>query len=329
MKKLLILTAVLATVIASCDKVKNTVPASPMSGTLDWSLYPDGDSAHYVAQGLWPTFTANTNTQRNVLIEDFTGHRCPNSPSPTSLMQQLIATNPTRIYGIGIHTGPSGLTAFQETSAAFPTILYCDAGLEMGKHFGQDIPNSTFVGNSAFCVNRTLANGQFTSNAGSAITNKTNTCLASTLKINIQAVTNYFPSTRGLFLHTEVDKIDASVTLDLALVVCLVEDSLIARQTVPSNPTWDPDGTPGDPDLSHSDGINETYTHRNILRGCIDGNAFGRDLTAAYLGTNGKYYINYTYQLPAQYDAANMHLVIYVYDKITQEIYQVIEKHLL
>lgn len=329
MKKFLILTVVLATVITSCDKVKDTHPESAVSSTLDWSLYPDGDSTHYVAQGLWPTFTANSNTQRNVLIEDFTGHQCPNSPSQTGLMQQLIATNPTRLYSMAIHAGPSGLTAFQETSAAFPTILYCDASLEIGKHFGQDISNSTFVGNSAFCVNRLLANNQFTSNAGSTMTNKANTSLASTLQINIQAVTNYFPSTRGLFLHTEIDKLNASMTSDLAVVVCLVEDSLIARQTVLANPTSDPDGTPGDPDLSHCDGINETYTHRNILRGCIDGNAFGRDLTAAYLGTNGKYYINYSYQLPAQYNAANMHLVIYVYDKTTQEIYQVIEKDLL
>jgi hypothetical protein len=223
MKKLLIFTIVLAAVIASCDKVKDTSPASATSNALDWGLYPDGDSAHYVAQGLWPTFTANNNTERNVLIEDFTGSQCLNSPYPTSLMQQLIATNPTRIYGMGIHTGPNGLTVFQEASAAFPAILYCDAGLEIGKYFGQDIPNSTFVGNSAFCVNRMLANGQFTSNAGLTMTDKANTSLASTLQINIQAVTNYFPSTRGLFLHTEVEKLDASITSDLGIVVCLVE----------------------------------------------------------------------------------------------------------
>jgi hypothetical protein len=329
MKKLLILTAVLATVIVSCDKVKNTVPASPKSGTLDWSLYPDGDSAHYVAQGLWPTFAANTNTQRNVLIEDFTGHKCVSCPASTADMEQLIATNPDHIFGLAIHAGPTGLT-LQATSAEYPTVLYCDAGLEIGKHFGQDIPGSAFLGNPAFCVNRTLGNNsQFISNAGSAIANKTNTCLASTLKINIQAVTNYFPSTRGLFLHTEVDKVAASVIYPLAVVVCLVEDSLIARQTVLENDLWDHDGTPGDPDLSHLDGIDETYIHRDILRGCIDGKTFGRVLTSSDLGPNGKYVVSYSYKLPDQYNADNMKLYIYVIDKTTQEIYQVIEKHLL
>ena len=327
MKKILILTVVIATVIASCDKVKNAYPSNPVSQTLDWSLYPDGDSAHYVAQGLWPTFTANTNTDRNVLIEDFTGHQCVNCPYSTDLMEQLIATNPTRIYGMAIHAGPSGLTGFQVTSAAYPTVFYNDAGLEIGTHFGQDIPGSSFLGNPAFCVNRTLANGQFTSNAGATMTNKTNTCLASTLKINIQAETNYCPSTRGLFLHTEVDKIDASITSDLAVVVCLVQDSLVARQLVPANTTWDPDGSPGDPNTP--DGINETYRHRDILRGCIDGRTFGKVLTAGDLGTNGKYFVSYSYRLPDQYEADNMKLYIYVYDKTTEEIYQVIEKHLL
>lgn len=328
MKKILILTAVLATVIASCDKVKNAYPANAVSSTLDWSLYPDGDSAHYYAQGLWPTFTANSNTQRNVLIEDFTGHQCVNCPASTANMEQLIATNPEHIFGLAIHAGPTGLTGFQVTSAAYPTVFYCDAGLEIGQHFGQDIPGSTFVGNPAFCVNRTKTNNQFTSNAGTTIANKTSTCLASTLKINIQAVTNYFPSTRGLFLHAEVDKIDASITSDLAIVVCLVEDSLIARQLVQANTTWDPDGTfGGDPNTP--DGINETYHHRDILRGCIDGRTFGKVLTASDLGTNGKYFVSYSYRLPDQYNADNMKLYIYVYDKTTEEIYQVIEKHLL
>ncbi|WP_300663135.1 Omp28-related outer membrane protein [Fluviicola sp.] len=324
MKKFFILASVLATVIASCDKVTNAYPSNPVTSTLDWSLYPDGDSAHYAAQGLWPTFSANTNTNRNVLIEDFTGHQCVQCPFSTNLMEDLIATNPTRLYGLGIHAGPTGLTGFQVTSAAYPTVLYCDAGLELGKHFGQDIPGSTFLGNPGFCVNRTKVSNQFVSNAGSTMTNKTNACLASTLKINIQAVTNYFPSTRGLFLHTEVDKVDASLSAELAIAICVVEDSLVAPQTVPGN--LDPDGSPGDPNTP--DGRAEAYVHRDILRGFLDGRTFGRVLTDADKGSNGKYFVSYSYRLPDQYNVDNMKLYIYVYDKSTEEIYQVIEKHL-
>lgn len=311
MKKLLIASLLLAGIgfYSSCDKVDNPFPKNG-SSALDWSLYPGGDSAAYVSAGLWPTFTDNTNTLRNVLIEDFTGHKCVNCPASTANMEQLIATNPTRIFGAAIHSSADGLGAFQEVDAEYPEELFCDQGLEIGTFFGT-IPGSSFIGNPAFCVNRIKANDQFTSNAGSAIANKTTTCLASALKVNIQAASNYFPSTRGLFLHTEVDKVDQSLTSDLGLVVYVLEDSLIGPQTVPTS--MDPDGK------------DDAYIHREILRGCIDGKAFGRTLGTAELNANGKYYTNYSYRVPDELEVENMHLVIYVYDKTTMEIYQVIK----
>jgi hypothetical protein len=293
--------------ISSCDKAGNAYPKTGSSG-LDWSLYPGGDSLDYVTQGYWPTFSPSTNTLRNVLIEDFTGHHCANCPASTANMESLIATNPARIFGVGIHSGPSGLTSFQSTSSDFPKVLYCDEGLEIGTFFGS-IPGSAFIGNPSFLVNRVQAAGQYNSSAGSAIADKTNNCLSSTLKVNIQAEVNYFPSTRGVFLHTEVDKIDQTITSDLGLTVYLIEDSLVAKQQLVGS-------------------TDDNYVHRDILRGCIDGSAFGKTLTADYLNVNGKYYVNYAYRLPDQYNPDNMHLVIYVYNKTTYEIYQVIKEHL-
>lgn len=326
MKKVLVAAVLLTGILisTSCDRVTNPYPNAP-STDLDWSLYPGGDSLAYVQAGLWPSFTGNTNTLRNVLIEDFTGHQCVNCPAATENMEQLIATNPSRIFGVAIHSGPTGITAFQEVNAAFPNHLYCDEGLETGIFFGS-IPGSNFFGNPKFCVNRVKANDQFTSAAGSAIANKTSNCLSSTLKVNIQAASNYFASTRGLFLHTEVDKLDQTLTSDLGIVVYVIEDSLIGPQIVETDD--DTDGTPGNPDLSVKDGIVQTYIHRDIMRGCIDGRAFGRTLGAAELNANGKYYVNYSYRVPDELEVENMHLMIYVYDKTTMEIYQVIKHYI-
>lgn len=311
MKRILVASVILIGVViaGSCDKVTNPYPKTT-STTLDWSLYPGGDSTAYVNAGLWPTFTANTNTLRNVMIEDFTGHKCVNCPLATANMEQLIATNPSRIFGVAIHSSANGLGAFQEVDAEYSEEFFCDEGLTIGAFFGT-IPGSDFIGNPRFCVNRVIANNQYTTNAGSAISNKTTTCLASALKVNIQAASNYFASTRGLFLHTEVDKIDQTLTADLGLVVYVVEDSLIAPQIVPTS--LDPDGK------------DDAYIHREIMRGCIDGKAFGRILGAADLNANGKYYVNYSYKVPTELEIDNMHLVIYVYDKVTLEVYQVIK----
>ena len=89
-----------------------------------------------------------------------------------------------------------------------------------------------------------------------------------------------------------------------------MEDSLVAPQTMGDNST------------------NMEYVHRNIMRGCIDGKAFGRTLAAADLNTNGNYYLNYSYRLPDQFNADNMHIMIYVYDKTTMEVYQVITEEI-
>jgi len=104
----------------------------------------------------------------------------------------------------------------------------------------------------------------------------------------------------------EIDKIDAGITSDLNLVTYLVEDSLVATQ------------------LMGDQTDNAAYTHREILRGCLDNQAFGRTLTSSDI-VNDNYYVNYSYHLPDQFDAANMHVVIYVMDKVTKEIYQVIK----
>ena len=77
------------------------------------------------------------------------------------------------------------------------------------------------------------------------------------------------------------------------------------------------------------------YVHRDIFRGTVDGALWGRKLTADLMN-NGKYYLDYSGVIPDQlvpqgapstgHNAENMHLVVYVYDKVTLEIYQVIEK---
>jgi hypothetical protein len=93
--------------------------------------------------------------------------------------------------------------------------------------------------------------------------------------------------------------------------VYLLEDSLVGDQKMSDN--------------SH----NSSYVHRDIHRGNLNTTPFGKTLTNAEM-VNGKYYVNYSFVVPNQLDgsfnAANMRLLIYVYDKVTWEIYQVIEQ---
>ena len=309
MKKLFYLLVIASAGLASCDKVENPYPPQPNLGT--WSLYPNGDSAHYYAN-VFQAWTPNTNTDRNVLIEDFTGHKCVFCPAAAAEAESIEDANPGRVFVAGIHASPNGLGSFQQLSA--PNYLHdftCTEGLLIGQYFGDDYPGSPFVGNPYGAVSRADGGNGFPVQSPATWNSHTTTLLSTNdLKVNIQAQVNYYPSTGGLFVHSELDVLDGALTNELRTVVYLLEDTIQKPQLFPA-PTND----------------SLEYVHHDVLRGCIDGKTFGAELDAAHLDANGKYYFDYIYELPSQYDPSNMHILIYVRDAVTEEIYHVIEKH--
>ena len=57
-----------------------------------------------------PQDTTSTAQLRNVLIEDFTGHRCKNCPKASKEIEALVdAFGADRIIGLAIHAGPGNL----------------------------------------------------------------------------------------------------------------------------------------------------------------------------------------------------------------------------
>lgn len=280
---------------------------------IDTNLYP-GLWSEYEANYFPSTddWQANTNTNRNILIEDFTGHKCVFCPQAADLAEQLHQDNPGRVYVASIHSGPDGIGDFQTvTLPDYPTDFTCQEGVEIGTWFGQN--DGGFPGNPRGTVSRITYNDNIMVSP-TLWTQMTNDALsANDLKFNLQSQFNYFDETHGGFLHVEVEQLDAGVTSDLYIAGYILEDTLVGDQKMPDN--------------SH----NESYIHREIMRGTIDGRAFGTQLENP-VTKNGKsyYYMDYSIEVPNQLDdihnPENMHMVIYVYDAITKEIYQVIKQ---
>lgn len=321
MKKLLFtLLAFGALAVSSCDKVDNPFPPA-VNVDLDTTIY-SGSWSDYVANQ-WPDFTTipNDDPNRNALIEDFTGHNCSACPAAAVVAHNLHESNPSRILIASVHASTTGMSSFQSVNIPMGyTIDFTNAvGLDFGNYFGTELTNSGFFGNPSGTVNRTNDAGEYFTADGSWST-KTNAVLASQLKVAIKAKLNYYESPKhGFFLHTEVEKLDAGITNDLAMIVYIIEDSLVGPQNVTG--TFTPN-----------------YVHRDIMRGTIDGQTWGRTLTSDMM-SGGKYYVDYSYILPDQlvpqgtspigHNAENMHVLIYVYDKTTLEIYQVIKKDIV
>lgn len=311
MKKVLFLLAFGLVTLTACDKVENPNPSNG-PGDCGWDAYPNGDSAHYVANA-WPTFQQNTNTDRNVLIEDFTGHQCTFCSAAADLADQLYIDNPGRVFVSSVHAGPTGVIEGNQTvnvSEEYFEDFTCGEGLSIGHYFGDQWSGSLFLGNPRGMISRIDHGNGTPTLSPSEWENATNSTLASNdLKVNIQAEKNYYPSTRGLFLHTEVEVLDPNLTNELKIVVHLIEDSLVGKQTTQGGYILD-------------------YVHRDIMRGSIDGKAFGQVLDASNQDQNGKHYVDYIYCLPDQYDENNVHFLIYVRDAVTEEVYQVIKETL-
>ncbi len=290
--------------LTSCDKVDNPYPVGNVL-ELDTTLYP-GLWSDYLANE-WTFFAPNGNTLRNILIEDFTGHLCTYCPLAADTAHLLVYDYPGRAFAATIHSSPTGISGFQATSTEFPIDWTNTDGLAIGVYFG-NMPGSSFTGNPRGAISRILTGGQHTmSTAGwrPALV----AALPTALKVNIQSETNYYPTTRGVFLHTEVDVLDAGLTNDLYTVVYLIEDSLVAKQKMPNNT------------------VEENYIHRDIMRDCINTDWKGRKLTESDK-IDDKYYFNYSFALPAQYNPDNMHLLIYVRDAVTDEVYHVVKQNI-
>ena len=295
--------------ITSCDHVENPYPQL-VTTDLDTTLYP-GNWSDYVSNE-WPVFSQNTNTNRNVLIEDFTGHKCVFCPAAADLAHQLHEANPSRVYIASIHAGPTGMGDFQTiTLPDYPTDFTNPQGLEIGTYFGTN--DGGFIGNPRGSINR-FNNGYIFQSPAQWSSMTSDQITQNDLKVNIQSDLNYFPSTKGAFLHVEIEKLDQNLNNGLKIVAYLIEDSLVGDQKMSDN--------------SH----NSSYIHRDIHRGNIGGLSFGRILEPDLL-IGSKYYVNYSFLVPNQLDGnhnpENMHVLIYVYDQTTWEIYQVIKQDIV
>jgi len=282
----------------SCDKIEH--PVVEHTNELDWSLFPGGDSSTYA----WPTWTENTYNQQNVLLEDYTGHTCTNCPAAAVIAKGLEDANPNRVFVASIHASVGN--SFQAVS---PPEFTQDFTTEAGDTYVNSIPS--FFGNPTGTINRKdggIANTIWyaSSNWAGAV----NTTLNETPNAKIQQQYNYFPQTRGLFVHTESVLNTLNNNNEYAMVIYLVREVVVAPQKLAN-------GT-----------VEEFYHHHNVLTDNLNG-TWGITLE----NTTDKQYHNLAIQLPdnssdTTYNINNLSLISYIYNKTNYKVEQVIKTEL-
>ncbi len=288
--------------MASCDKVEQ--PVKPVID-IDTTLYTDGNWADYP----WPNFPANTNTNRNILLEDYTGHKCPNCPAAAVVAKGIEDANPDRVFVASIHAGAGGDNSFQATNTdcgTNPNAQFCrdfttPEGTEYGVKFGTAYG---FFGNPFGNISRHTFNGTMFQYHSEWQTKVDELLTQNSLTVNMQAVSNYYPQSNGLYLHVQSQFLN-DMAGNFNIVTYVIDNQII---------DWQIDGS------THI----EFYHHHNVFLGCIDGEAWGQSLV-----TNPKsgdiFQTDYAYVLPADVTTDSIHFLSYVYDVDTYEVLQVIK----
>lgn len=292
--------------ISSCDKIEDPIKPAIL---VDTTFYP-GNWEDY----LEPVFTENTNANRNVLIEDYTGHRCPNCPAAAVIAKSIEAADTARVFVASVHAGPGGLSSFQQLASdcgtitnpddEYCTIFYNNESIAYGAAFNGG--GFGFIGNPQGTINRISFASSTMFQFSTEWQMRTDEVLtANDLKVNIQAKSNYYTATNGMYLHVETEFLQNLSGGDYSVVVYVLENQVEDFQD------------------NMSVAI-ENYEHHNIFRGCLDGLPWGQSIGGEHT-IGEKAYFDYSYGLPTGKTNTDYHLLIYVYDVATYEVLQVIK----
>ncbi len=219
--------------------------------------------------------------QRQVLIEEFTGVRCVNCPAGSQAIEDLISIYGDQLVAISIHAG--------EFSSPYPESLYdfqTPAGNQLLNFLGQPLGYPTAV------VNRKKFDG---SSSLQIFKNKwagnieTESMEAPEVKLAIELLFDATTSDLGVdvTLFPQVDLSNES----LALSIVLTEDDITDYQETP-------------------DGKISDYKHKHVFRDAITN--FSGDVILEPLTTDAVVCQSYSYNIPAEWKVADMHVIAFV-----------------
>ena len=244
-----------------------------------------------------PGETGDFTTSKHVLLEDYTGVRCNNCPAAGEIALGLQKQYGHSVVVLGVHAGFNAKPLYPGDGYTDFTTTDGDAWYNF---FG-------FIDNPIGTVNRKL-NGGVYGIYPSDWTDAVTTSLQEEAAVAMASNVEYDAATRNL----KVD-ITSKALVELpdtySLTVCIMEDSIVARQLLPS--------TEG--------GINENFVHRHVFRKTMNG-TWGEELNTTALAPEDQIKKSYSVTLDEAYNDNQCYIVAYVANSDTKEVLQVIEK---
>ena len=278
-------------IIASCDVVEGPYEIDTGSST--------------------PT---DTNTYvKKILIEDFTGHTCPNCPSAARELEAIHNLYGNQIIGVAIHVS---------TGFAAPWIGAGKFEYDFRTKWGNDWDNFFDISNSG--LPRGMVNRMGYPDNHKLGKNEWLSAVITELNKEIDFGINITGDNGVITIDTEILN---NTNGDYNLVVCLTESNII---------NWQKDGQVD----------NESYIHNHVLRSVLSDESLSNSsnyITGQLVEKTINYNLSVLEQFNSDYssntadagngnsggwNASNMSVITYIYNSNTKEIVQVQEAHL-
>ena len=260
-----------------------------------------------------PAFPAVNSHFKRVLLEDYTGHNCPNCPGGALIAHGLQNQYKDTLVLIAVHAG-----FFAKVSASDPLWKYdfrTDPGTDWDNFF-----KIAAVGNPNGMVNRKgyPKNQQVLSPSSWANAVKTSAAEAPLLDLQIIINNDADQDYDELCIHTKTSFLQPISGRNLNLSVIITEDSIIQPQNN------------SDPLVGATPQI-LNYVHMHVLRGAVNGSWGTPVLLKENTSTTPvvkSFSVNLTTFNLNPVIPKNCHVVAFVYDTDTKEILQAAEEEI-
>ncbi|MCQ2280238.1 MAG: Omp28-related outer membrane protein [Bacteroidales bacterium] len=215
-------------------------------------------------------FVSTAVSNKNVVLEEFTGINCGYCPDGHKRANQVAAAHPGRVFVINIHAGNYAANTY--------TTL-----------FGEALANQTgLTGYPSGTVNRHIFSGSHTALDRGSWSSAANTILSQTSPVNIAARGTLDWSTRELNITVQLYYTSNEINSTNKLNVAIIQDNVIGSQ---SGSSLNPDQVVG-----------SQYRHMHMLRHFLSGQ-WGESVSPT---TSGSFIEKtYTYTIPASLGTPN------------------------
>lgn len=224
--------------------------------------------------------------QKQVLLEDFTGHRCVNCPKAAKQLHEMMVFHHPRLVSYTVHAGnfavPVPGTAFEtDLRSTLSEKLYADFGI-FGNPMGQ--------------IDRVKYNGLlqiFTTNWNTVVDQQ----LQQTNSAKLKLKNTFYPKYNSVIVDIEAEFLQ-NLEGQYNLVVYIVEDKIVSPH-LNNDPTIGPDTL-------------WNFVHHNVLRAPVN-SAYGDPINPSGNITAGyKYTKQYTYPISDAWVTGNCNIIAYI-----------------